>query len=185
MRRIVFLLEEFSSKEFLKQLMPRITNEIESIFISFDGKSDLEESITRKLRAFNTEDTFFIILRDQDNGECLEIKNRIKQKCYAANKSDAYVRIACRELESWYFGDLKTVESVLNISGLNKKYGRTKLYRIPDEIVNPKRELKKITNNKYKEIASSREIGRCIDYNNNKSNSFNLLMSTIRDIANK
>ncbi len=183
MKRVVFLLEEPSSKEFLKSLMPRISDNLITTFISFEGKSDLESNITRKLKAFNTPDTHFIVMRDQDNGDCIEIKRRIKQKCEQANKPETLIRIACRELESWYFGDLRSVETALEISGIAEKYTNKEQYRLPDSIVNPKKELKKITNNKYQQISSSREIGKFIDYENNKSNSFNVLINTIKSIA--
>jgi hypothetical protein len=55
-------------------------------------------------------DSFFVVLRDQDSGDCLEIKERLMALCGRAGKEDALVRIACRELESFYLGDLKAVE---------------------------------------------------------------------------
>jgi len=96
---IIFLLEERSMEGMLEFLLPKIIPE-EIIFkcIPHEGKSDLEKSIPRKLKAWNTEKTKFIILRDQDSGNCCKIKQDILELCPKANKSDVLVRIVCREM---------------------------------------------------------------------------------------
>ncbi|MBM2813611.1 MAG: hypothetical protein HW421_373 [Ignavibacteria bacterium] len=181
MKHLVFLLEEESAKALLENLLPRIFQNITFKCIPFEGKSDLEGNFVKKLKGYNVPNTFFVILRDQDSADCYVIKNNLKEKCVDASKPDTLIRIACQELESWYFGSLVSVEKVLNISNLSH-YSIDKRYRIPDSIVNPKQELKKITNQKYRQVSSSREIGNIMDYRNNTSKSFNVFIEGLKRI---
>ena len=75
---LVFLLEERSMKELLEVLLPRIIPETVTFkCIHHEGKQDLEKSIPRKLKAWKTAGRF-VIIRDQDSGDCVEIKNNLK-----------------------------------------------------------------------------------------------------------
>ncbi len=109
MKELVFLLEERSAKVMLQGILPQITNpDIIVRFIVFDGKQDLEKSLVQKLRGYINPEAAFIILRDQDTADCKQVKAKLQQKCIEANKPRAVVRIACRELESWYLADLQS-----------------------------------------------------------------------------
>ncbi len=171
MINLVFLLEERSAKAFLESFLPRFFSE-KVIFqcIPHEGKQDLEKSIPRKIRAWRTPNTYFVVLRDQDAGDCLKIKERLQKLCVKAGRADVLVRIACKELESWYLGDLNAVEKALGIRNLVKLQKKSK-YRDPDSLVNPSQEIEKLVP-EYQKIASSRRIGRTIDYNHCKSTSF-------------
>lgn len=78
--RIVFLLEEESMKQTLRFVIPKIfpdwQEEVHWIPIAHRGKSDLEKSIPRKLRAWSEPNVRFVILRDNDGGDCRERKIR-------------------------------------------------------------------------------------------------------------
>jgi hypothetical protein len=74
-KELIFLLEEPSAKEMLKGLLPRLISPgIFCRYIVFEGKSDLEKSIERKLRSWTNPHARFIILRYQDSGDCEMIK---------------------------------------------------------------------------------------------------------------
>lgn len=181
MKHLVFLLEEESAKEMLSNLMPRVAPEATYRFITFEGKTDLENNIVRKLRGYNLPNSYFIILRDQDSGDCHIIKNGLTEKCITAFKPNALVRIACRELESWYLADLNAVEEALKISGLQSKQNKAK-FRNPDELPNPSDELIKLTKGMYQKVSGSRRIGKCIDIDNIRSNSFRVFIEGIKSI---
>jgi hypothetical protein len=51
MSRLVFLLEERSIKVLLEALLPRLFPALEIFCIAHEGKSDLEKSLPRKLKA--------------------------------------------------------------------------------------------------------------------------------------
>jgi len=180
---LVFFLEEPSAKEMLKGLLPSMIPEyIQVRYVTFQGKQDLEKQIVKKLRGWRTPDTFFVILRDQDNGNCVEIKENLMNKCREAHRDNTMVRIACTELESFYLGDLKAVEDGLGIPGIAEKQSLKK-FQSPDSINKPSEELRKITNGKYQKISGSRAIGKHLKYDgSNLSYSFNVLTRGIDSI---
>ncbi len=103
-----FFLEEPSAREMLKGLLPKVLpSEVAVQYVVFQGKHDLNKSLVRKLRAWQKPDTVFFVLQDQDAADCKAIKEELMGKCKEAGKSSVVVRIVCRELESWYFGDLR------------------------------------------------------------------------------
>lgn len=117
-------------------------------------------------------------MRDQDSGDCREIKQILLDKCKAAHQPEAVVRIACHELESFYIGDLNAVEKGLDLRGLAKLQNKRK-FRDPDYLVNPFNELKDLTKNCYQKVSGSRAIGRHLNLRNNRSHSFNVLVKAI------
>lgn len=183
MKQIVFLLEEPSAKAMLDIVARKILREDIAIrFIVFEGKQDLEKRLELKLKAWRIPDTCFIVMRDQDSGDCLEIKRNLQIKVDASGKRDmTLIRIACRELESFYLGDLKAVERALNIAGLAKKQTKAK-YREPDSLTNASEELSKLTDQKYHKLSGSRSIAPYMDLDNNKSYSFKMLVEGIKKI---
>src|SRR5690606_19288838 len=82
MGRIVFLLEEESMAALLRELLPKVYPEwVENIHwipIWHNGKSDLEASIRRKLRAWREPGVRFVIMRDNDGGDCRERKAHLR-----------------------------------------------------------------------------------------------------------
>jgi hypothetical protein len=183
MRNIVFFLEEPSAQEMLKVMLPRMINPFDEVsfrYVVFEGKSDLEENIERKLRAWKQPgDTRFVILRDQDSGDCRLIKQSLLSKCQSVSESKILVRIACRELESWYLGDLLAVEKGLEITNLAKYQGNKK-FRNPDNLNNASEELHKLTSKRYQKVASSRKIGKHLSLQHNQSHSFQVFIKGLK-----
>ncbi len=182
MRELVFLLEEESAKAFLESLLPRILdNAIKTRLIAFEGKQDLEKQLTRKIRGYTNPNARFIVMRDQDsNPDCEAIKSRLLEMCNDAGRlQQSLVRIACKELESFYLADLAAVESALSLTGLARQQNKA-IYRNPDSCQNPNKELSKLTKNNYQKVSHSREIGRKVDINNDRSSSFKNLINGIR-----
>ncbi|MDP2647475.1 MAG: DUF4276 family protein [Desulfobacterales bacterium] len=141
----------------------------------------MERQLVRRLQLWQAPNTRFLVLRDQDSGDCRVIKQNLLDKCKAAHKPKTIVRIACHELESFYIGDLKAVEKGLGLSGLSRLQNKRK-YREPDSIFNPARELVGLTKNDYQKVSGSRAIGRYLDLGNNLSHSFNVLIKAIKRI---
>ena len=79
---LVFFLEEPSAREMLKGLLPRILPGFVSVrYILFEGKQDFEKNIIRGFRGWRVPNSVFIVLRDQDAGNCLAIKQTLVTKC--------------------------------------------------------------------------------------------------------
>ena len=85
MSEIVFFLEEPSAKAMLKGLLPKLLpGGIETRYIVFEGKQNLEAEIVRKLRGYRVPKARFVILRDQDAGDCRTIKHSLVSRCVDA-----------------------------------------------------------------------------------------------------
>ena len=180
---LVFFLEERSAREMLTGLLPRVLPaHVVVQYVVFEGKHDLERNVGRRLRRWLTPDTTFIVLRDQDAEDCRVVKHRLLEKCKDAGKEEAIVRVACRELESWYFGDLRAVEQALGLMDLTRYQGR-QAYRVPDDIRDPAGELAKITRNSYQKVAGSRAIGPYLSLTSNTSPSFHVFLAAVRRFA--
>lgn len=180
---LAFFLEEPSAREMLKGLLPRLLSpQVIVRYVVFEGKHDLNRNLLRKLRGWRTPDTAFVILQDQDSDDCKALKDRLARKCAEAGRSSTKVRIACRELESWYFGDLAAVERGLEVSRL-QRYASRRQYRIPDSIHVPSAELRKITRNAYQKVAGSRAIGAYMTIDGNTSDSFRAFIGAVRSVV--
>ncbi|HSV55801.1 MAG TPA: DUF4276 family protein [Magnetospirillaceae bacterium] len=181
MRHIVFLLEEPSAKAMLEGLLPRIMPP-ETIwkFIAFEGKQDLEKNFFRKVRGYLIPESVFIVIRDQDSGDCRLIKIRLKGLCEEAGRPDALIRIACRELESWYLADFSALAAAYKKPALLRLGDRAR-YRNPDKVISSSRELKTLIP-EYQKIEGSRRMGVHLDVENVRSRSFALLIRTLRGI---
>lgn len=176
---LVFFLEERSAKVMLEGFLPKILPDyVTPRYIVFEGKSDLEKKLSLKLKAWLNPRTKFVVLRDQDSGDCTVVKSSLVKICHEAEKPGVLIRIACRELESWYIGDLKAVEAGLNVSGLNKLQKKQK-FRHPDTLNNVSEELGKLTQQKYQKVSGSRAIGPYLEKDRNFSHSFQVFVSGI------
>ncbi len=183
MRTLVFFLEEPSAKEMLQGILPKLLPDMTLRFIVFEGKQDLEKQLIRKMRLWNKpEEASFIVMRDQDAGDCRKIKQNLLEKCQEAGRPDAIVRIACHELESFYLGDLQAVEKGLELKGLAKMQNQRQ-YREPDNFPAPANKLTTLTKKRYQKISGSRSISKHLDVDNNQSRSFNVLVKAIRNIV--
>ena len=183
MREIVFFLEEESARAMLETLWPKIVGE-EAFprFVVFEGKQDLQRQLEKKLRGYLNHNARFIVIRDQDKDECKKVKRSLQSICQKAGRPGAIVRIACRDLESFYLGDLRAVELGLGVKGIAAKQSKAK-YRQPDKLQTPYAELSLLTGYRYQKIAGSRAIARHLDLQNPRSDSFRNLLSAIRKCA--
>lgn len=180
MKNLVIFLEELSAKEMLKGLLPRVLpGDITPHYIVFEGKQDLERQLERRVRGWCMPNSRFLVLRDQDSGDCLRIKTSLSAKCASAGRPEAVVRVACHELESWYLGDLRAVEAGLKVDGLSR-LAKTAKFRDPDRLANPSVELEKLTRGVYQKVSGSRAVGPCLSLEENRSRSFRVFLEGIR-----
>lgn len=182
---LVILVEGKSEKALLDTIVPKILPEgVTHHCILFDGKQDLMKNVALKIRAWKKPNSAFLVMRDQDSGDCKAIKQLILDECAKTfrNPREYLVRIACHELESFYLGDLNAVKSAGFKVTLSKKFKNG--YPDPDSIVSAKDELFKITGKEYQEITGSTAIAPFLTLDNtNKSTSFNMLVSGIRTLV--
>jgi hypothetical protein len=185
MGRIEILVEEPSMEECLRNLLPRLVPARwildENYFIrKHQGKSDLIKSVRAKIPVFNHffEPVSVIIMHDQDSSDCRLLKEEIRNIC-GSYSHPLLIRIVCRELESWYLGDLDAIEKAYPRFKSKNYQNRTKL-KNPDHL-NAKDYLKRILPD-YQAISSSREISKFLNPELNRSGSFNQFVSGIKRI---
>jgi len=179
MSQLVIFLEERSAKYLLDEFLPRyLPVGIRHHCIPFEGKQDLDRQVERRIKGWISPATAFMILRDQDHSDCKTLKQDLRTKAQNAGRPDTIVRIACRELESWYFGDLQAVEAALNLHKL-QQHGAKAKYRTPDKIISPSSELVRITQGQYQKTSGSRAIGRHLDPTRNTSDSFQVFLKGV------
>jgi hypothetical protein len=171
------MLEERSAKHFLEEFLPRWRPDLEFICIAHEGKTDLEKSLPRKLKAWQFPDDLLVVLRDNDGTPCLETKARLSSICLDCGRQNSLVRLACQELESWFLGDLRAVEKAFGLNGLERLQAKQK-FREPDRLESPSRELQKIAPT-YQKLRGSRLVGQHLGVTseNNRSRSFQVFLT--------
>jgi hypothetical protein len=182
---LVCFTEEKSAKEMLNIVLPKILpdNCHLSRIIPFEGKNDLDKQIEKKLRNYNIPNTYFLILRDQDNAVCTDVKQKLLQKVKNSSKENvSIVRIACHELENFYLGDLLAVGQAFNkISPPNQT---SRKFRNADKLPNAKQVLINISNKKYQPISGSKAIAPYLKLDGSSaSTSFNMLLSGVKKLC--
>jgi hypothetical protein len=178
---VVFMLEEPSMREFLNGLLPRVAPHLVFVLVAHEGKSDLEKSLPKKLRAWRTPGARFVILRDQDSADCRVIKQRLVTIAREAGKPDAVVRIACRELEAWLLGDPAGLARALQCDKLDGIECKEK-FRNPDRLSSPSHELERLLG-AYSKTAGGRAAGLHIDWVDNTSDSFRQFIGAVQRLA--
>ena len=181
MNRLVFMVEEKSMYEVLKIIVPKIipTN-FQHTIIPHEGKSDLQKSIPRKLRAWRDPEVKFVVVHDQDSSDCKKLKDALFTLCESASRPDTLIRIVCSELESWFLADLVAIQNAFDLKNIIKLQFKSK-YRAPDRLRNAKQELKMLVP-QYQEISGSRLIAPHLDLDNNRSKSFKIFIFGIKNL---
>ncbi len=179
--KLVFLLEEPSMKYLLDEILPRILPDGVSFqTIPHNGKRALEKSIPRKLRGWNEPEVRFIILHDQDEKDCRELKKSLLSLCKGTEQA-VLIRIACQEMEAWYFGDMEALALAYHNPKL-RKIPAQKKYRVPDGIPSPKEELYRLIP-EHQQIAGAKRIAPYMVVERNTSESFRQFVAGVRRFA--
>lgn len=86
MTSLVCLLEKPSAAEMLKGVLPRLLPEITTTFITFEGKQDLEKRFVKRIKFWQDPKAVFLVMRDQDSGNCKTIKKRLMKMVQETGK---------------------------------------------------------------------------------------------------
>lgn len=176
---IVIMTEESSMQVTLEILIrthyPELIEGLHWWVLKFNGKSDLEKNIPRKMRHWNVGDPLFVILRDNDGAECKVLKARLADLADGTGKPYK-VRMVCQELESWFLGDNQAVTKSYTGCRFSNK---TAKYRDPDRLTNASEELANLTGD-FSKVQRAALIAPHLDPALNRSRSFQLLFETLR-----
>lgn len=181
MRRLVFLLEEKSLRVFLEELLPRLVPDTDYLLLAHEGKTDLEKSMTRKIRGWGEPNVSFIVVRDQDRASCYVTKDRLAALCADAGRPDSLIRIVCSELESWILGDLDALAAAFDDAKLAKLKGKAK-YRDPDKLSSATQVVRRLVPS-YQKVSGARAVAKHMVPERNTSHSFQVFLAGVRRIA--
>ena len=173
MGRLVFLLEEVSMKELLDGLLPRVFPDLSFLCIPFEGKNDLEQSIPKRLRSWRKPGDRFVIVRDNDGGDCIALKQRLRSMCQQTGHDDALIRIVCQELEAWYLGEPDAMATAFGDEEL-RKVG----YRFPDSRPKPSEDVQRLYRG-FQKIDGARRMANYMTREGNRSPSFQAFLDGV------
>jgi hypothetical protein len=178
--RVVFLLEEPSMKTLLDGLLPRLFPSLVFQCVPHEGRQDLAKSVPRKLRAWREPGVRFVVLRDNDSGDCHALKRLLSDLCRQGGRSDSLVRIACQELEAWYLGDPAALADAYSQESL-RRIGSRARFRDPDSIVKPSAAVRELIPS-FQKTDGARRMAEHLSRDRNRSASFQVLMGGIENI---
>ena len=162
-------------RDLLVGLLPRLYPNMIFEYLVHEGKSDLDKSIPRKLRAWREPGVRFVILRDNDGGDCVRLKRRLLQSCQQAGRADTLVRIVCQQLEAWYLGEPDALAEAFeneSLRGIGRKAG----FRDPDAVRQPSEALKRLVPG-FRKVSGAKSIAGLLTRERNSSRSFQVLLS--------
>jgi len=181
MSRVIFLLEEYSMKALLEGLLPRFFPKIQFLCLSHEGKQDLERSVPRKLRAWREPGVRFVVVLDNDGSDCESTKRRLKSLCKKSGRPDTLVRLACQELEAWYFGEIEALARGYSRRDLRKLANKAR-FRDPDQIPKPSILLENLIP-EFQKVSGARLMSGLLSADHNKSRSYKVFLQGVRRIA--
>jgi hypothetical protein len=183
---IEILTEEPSMELFLRGILPNVLPEDYKIDVNcfiraHRGKSDLKKSIPKKMRAYPHfgYPVKVLIIHDQDSNDCMMLKEELIALC-GITTIPYIVRIACRELENWYLGQLTAIEKVFPETKASA-FIHKKKYRNPD-LLQGADELNRMTKS-FSKMQTAREISQHIEIDNNTSSSFNHTINAVKQLC--
>lgn len=164
-------------KTLLEGLLPRFFPGLQFVCIAHEGKQDLERSIPRKLQSWQEPGVRFVILRDNDNADCRDLKARLAHLCVQGGRSDSLVRIVCQELEAWYLGEPDALAAVYGNESLRNLQGKAR-YRQPDAVAHPAQEMRRLIPG-FGKIDCARRMAQALTKTGNQSSSYKVFLKGI------
>jgi hypothetical protein len=197
------LVEEPSMEAFLRGLLPRMLGDAASFEVySHQCKDDLLKKLPERLQGYASwlpTNYRILVLVDRDDDDCVELKGKMEEIAAKAGLASRSInsnqqwrianRIAIEELEAWYFGDWVAVRKIYPRApeGIPRKNG----YRDPDAINGGTWEaLERVFKsagyftNGLRKTEIARELGKIIDFTQNRSRSFQIFRDALLEAAN-
>lgn len=134
----------------------------------------------RKLRAWREPGVRFVVLRDNDGGDCRALKRRLSDLCRQGGRADWLVRIACQELEAWYLGEPDALADAYGNDSLRGIGGRAR-FRDPDSVVRPSTAVRELVP-RFQKTDGARRMAQHLSRGRNRSASFQALIQGIENV---
>ena len=166
---------------FLEVLLPRLFPSLSFHCIPHEGKSHLDRNIVRTLREWRVPGDRFVVVRDNDGGDCILLKGRLRDLCRQAGREDTLIRIVCQELESWYLGDPDALAEAFGEERL-RNIGRQAAYRNPDTRSKPSSDMERLTA-RFGKSTGARRMAEHLTRKGNRSHSFAVFLNGIERLS--
>lgn len=183
--------EEESAKILFEAILPKLLPE--GVFFNVykhQGKQDLERGLRTTLPSISKiPGSRILITRDQDSGDCREVKTRLNEIAFEYCQCPYLIRIVCHELESWFLGDLNAIKCVFPRFNADAYRNKTELRNV-DKVISPNEYLLKIIpeyngRTYLPKLETAEKISPYLDLDNNTSASFNISISAIINLVNQ
>ena len=189
MRVIHIFTEELSIKNVLEVILPKILPiDVYYRIYPHQGKEDLEKALSSTLPSISKiPGSKILVTRDQDNNDCIELKQHLDEIISNNCACEYSIRIVCKELESWFLGDMEAIEQAYPRFKAEQHVNKAE-FRNVDKIAYANRQLLKhipeyIDRQTLPKLEVSENISQFMDFSKNKSDSFNHTIKAILKLA--
>ena len=165
----------------LDGLLPRLFPGLSFLCVPHEGKTDLERSIPRKLRAWPEPGVRFAVVRDNDGGDCRARKEALRALCEAGRRPDTLIRIACQELEAWYLGEPDALADAYDREALRGLPRKAK-FRDSDAVPRPHAVIERLLP-EFQKVSGARRMAQHLRRERNRSTSFQTFISGVGAVA--
>ena len=181
MGRVIFLVEELSMQAFLEIFLRRLFPDMEYLCVPHNGKFHLDRNIVHTLRGWRIPGDRFVIVRDNDGGDCHALKERLRELCRQGGREDTLIRIVCQELEGWYLGEPDAMAEAFGDEQL-RNIGRQAPYRNPDARLKPSSDVARLTP-RFEKSSGARRMAEHLTREGNSSPSFAVFLSGVEKLC--
>ncbi|NJN77573.1 MAG: DUF4276 family protein [Saprospiraceae bacterium] len=123
-----------------------------------------------------------IVIQDQDSNDCMVLKQDLIDLIQTQNLHQPHlIRIACKELENWYLGDMQAIEAVYPTFKARTHQRKAK-YRHSDNIFGADDLERQVKG--FSKGYASKNIPKNMILDKNTSPSFNHLVSGVQRFLN-
>ncbi|HHB93366.1 MAG TPA: DUF4276 family protein [Thioploca sp.] len=192
---IFFLVEDYSTRNFLEGILPRLGLTQDSFTIKHHrGKEDLIFNLNKVIPSLSKQAQQIIVILDKDRQDCVKLKNKLQEKM--VNCACEYkIRIACYELEAWFLGDMNAISKCSPRFKADYFRGKEKYRDIDNFSGKPSTEIATIVPDWKQNYMSKPKFAKTIapfmslESRNspqaNRSHSFHVFLDTLIDILNQ
>jgi len=181
--------EEPSAKKVFDALLPRMLPE-DAYFRVYphQGKQDLKNALKTSLPTISKiPGSKVLITIDQDSEECVDVKSNLQEIIDGNCHCDYLIRIVCKELESWFLGDLEAI-ALAYPRFKPEQYQNKAEIRNVDRITTPNKYLLRAIPeyaqmDTLPKLTVAESISPFLDLSRNRSTSFNNTISAIKTLV--
>ena len=162
---------------FLDIFLRRLYPDLQFHCVPHNGKTHLDRNIVHTLREWRVPGDRFVIVRDNDGGDCYALKERLRDLCRQGRREDTLIRIVCQELEAWYLGEPEAMADAFGEERL-RNIGRQAAYRNPDSRPKPSWDMERLTP-RFEKSSGARRMAQHLTREGNRSQSFAVFLDGI------